>query len=143
MDNRNCRSTQIARLMTGHKTNATGGSSPLEESTMYEKVKALCPDGKIRTVYHDKAGFFFSAPAYARVRGKYVSGFVMKISMAHMPPAMVPESGLEFVAHTKYSRLVPDSIRTTKVLWYTKFFPKTPFRHKWIWGPSNQEKEIL
>lgn len=143
VDNRNCRSTQIARLMTGHKTNATGGSSPLEESTMYEKVKALCPDGKIRTVYHDKADFFFSAPAYTRVRGKFVSGFVMKISMAHMPPAMVPESGLEFVPYSQYSHLVPDSIRTTKVLWYTKFFPKTPSRHKWIWEPSNQEGVTL
>ena len=129
--------------MTGHKTNATGGSSPLEESTMYEKVKALCPDGKIRTVYHDKADSFFSAPAYARVRGKFVPGFVMKISMADMPPAMVPESGLEFVPYSQYSHLVPDSIRTTKVLWYTKFFPKTPSHHKWIWGPSNQEKGIL
>lgn len=126
--------------MTGHKTNATGGSSPLEESTMYEKAKALCPDGKVRTVYHGGADSFFSAPARTRVCGRYVSGFVMKISMADMPPTMLPESGLEFVAHTKYSRLVPDSIRSTKVLWYTKFFPKTPFRHKWIWEPSSQEK---
>ena len=100
---------------------------------MYEKVKALCPDGKVRTVYLGGADSFFSAPARTRVRGKYVSGFVMKISMAHMPPAMVPESGLEFVPYTQHSHLVPDSIRTTKVLWYTKFFPKTPFRHKWIW----------
>ena len=55
---------------------------------MYEKVKALCPDGKIRIVYHEKVDSFFSVPAYTRVRGKYVSGFVMKISRADMPPAM-------------------------------------------------------
>lgn len=107
------------------------------------KVKAICPDGKVRIVYHSGADSFFTAPAYTHVRGKYVSGFVMAVSAACLPPTMIPKSGLEFVAHTKYSHLVPDSIRGTKVLWYTKFFPGTPFRYKWIWEPSNQERGML
>lgn len=110
---------------------------------MYRKTKALCPDGKVRIVYCRDADTFFTAPAHVRVRGKYVSGFVTSISEAFLPPTMLPETRLEFVAHTRNAHLVPDTIRATKILWYSKFFPGTPFRYKWIWEPSNQERGML
>ena len=118
--------------MTGHKTN-NRGPSPLEESTMYEKAKALCPDGKVRVIYHGEADSFFSAPAYARIRGKYVSGFVMKISMVDMPPTMLPKSGLEFVPYTRNAHLIPDTLKSTKAIWDKTFPHALPPKYRWIW----------
>jgi len=44
---------------------------------MKRRGAAMLPDGKVRRVYVGLPDSFFSAPAYTRVKGRYVRGFVM------------------------------------------------------------------
>lgn len=104
---------------------------------MYIKTKALCPDGKIRTVYRGDADTFFSAPARIKVRGRGVSGFVTPISEVDLPPTMIPGSRLQFVPFTRNAHLIPDTLKSTKAIW-DKTFPRAlPPKYRWIWERSS------
>ena len=100
---------------------------------MYEKAKALCPDGKVRTVYHGEADSYFSAPAHTQVHRRYIAGFVTSISEVDVPPSMIPESGLQFIPYTRNAHLVPDTLKTTKALWDKTFPHALPPKYRWIW----------
>ena len=95
---------------------------------MYKKVKALCPDGKIRVVYWVMAG---SNHAWTRIHERYVPGFLDFLSEVDLPPSMIPESRLEFVPYPKNH--IPNTLRSTSALW-EKTFPKAlPPKYRWIW----------
>ena len=82
------------------------------------KVKAICPDMKVRTIYFGSQTDLFSNQAWTRIKGKYVAGFIDVILKADLPPSMMPSSSLEFVAYKRYG--IPNYIRTVKALWQRK-----------------------
>lgn len=43
---------------------------------LHRRCYALCPDNKLRVVKCGVADTFFSIPAYARIKGKRVKGFI-------------------------------------------------------------------
>ena len=100
---------------------------------MYEKVKALCPDGKIRTVYRGDADTFFSTPAWTRSSGRYVSGFVMALSEVDLPPTMFEKAKFQFVPYSRFDHLMPDTLKSTKSIWLKTFTHALPPRYRWIW----------
>ena len=119
--------------MTGHRTNATGGSSPPEENIMYKKDKALCPDGKVRTVHHGDADSYLAASAWTKVRRKYVGGFVISRSAVDLPPTMFEKAKFQFVPYSRFDHLMPDTLKSTKAIWSKTFPHALPPIYRWIW----------
>ena len=100
---------------------------------MYEKVKALCPDGKVRTVVHGEPDTYFSCPAWTSVRGRYIPGFVTTLTAADVPSTMIPPSRLQFVPDPRFAYLVPDTLRTTKALLDRTYLIQLPPKYRWVW----------
>lgn len=107
--------------------------SPLEKNTMYRKTTALCSDGKVRTVYYSPADSFFTNPAWTRVRGRYVPGYITSISEVDLPPTMIPKSKLEFVPCSQNSSYIPNLLRSTKAIWDRTFPMALSAKYRWIW----------
>ena len=58
------------------------------------KNKALCPDARIRTVYHERLGTY-GAHAWTRIAGQYTPGHVLPIDR---------DAGLKFIPYTETSQ---------------------------------------
>lgn len=100
------------------------------------KSKAVCPDGRIRTVWYDEPDTFFSAPAYTFIkvggRSKRISGFVSVADKYNLPPSLIPESKLEFTAHQKFLKVMPNHLLTVKAMW-EKSHNWHLSNWRWVW----------
>lgn len=105
----------------------------MRKNIMYKKTKALCPDGKVRVIYHGEADTYFSAPAWTSVRGKYVSGYVTTLNASEVPSTMIPPSRLQFVPFSRNAYLIPDTLKTTKAILDRTYFNQLPPKYRWIW----------
>lgn len=100
------------------------------------KAKALCPDAKIRVVYHGEPDTFFSIPASVTVsrNGKKVKvrGYLAAINMDSIPPSLRTEKGLEFRPYVGYRGIIPNYLSSIEAI-YRKATTEDPPKWRWIW----------
>lgn len=100
------------------------------------KAKALCPDAKIRVVYYGEPDTFFSRPAHTYIkvegRSKRISGFVCLANKNELPASLIPNSGLEFTAFSKFIGILPNHVLTVKAMYMKKDLYNL-HRWRWVW----------
>lgn len=108
------------------------------------KAKALCPDAKIRVVYHGEPDTFFSIPASVTVsrNGKRIRihGYLTGIGPDSVPPSLHTKKGLEFRPYMEYREILPNYLPSVKAI-YLKATTGCPPKWRWIWyDPWYNEK---